>query len=74
MVKLPPIFPPTVAGARTPGQTAVGSIRFEQARKRLAHLVSREVEHVGDADVVEYLSRGDVNVRAFLIARTSAQE
>lgn len=62
---LPPIFPTTVSGPRRPGITADGSIRFEQARKRLAQLAAREVEQVSDQDVIEFLSRGEANARAF---------
>lgn len=66
---LPPIFPPPPGPPRRPGITAAGSIRFEQARKRLAHLAAREVEQVSDPDVIEYLSMGDANARAFLGGR-----
>lgn len=56
----PSIFRNKTGGSRVQGViTARGSVRFEQARRRLAKLASREIEHISDADVIEYLARGD---------------
>jgi len=49
--------------------TPAGSVRFEQARARLARLVSREPEQVSDADVFEFLARGDKETRGYLKAQ-----
>lgn len=61
----PPIFTryTTPAG---PAETPPGSTRFEQARARLAKLAGRDVEYVGDADVQEYLTRGEQATRDYL--------
>jgi hypothetical protein len=56
-------------GARTRvqgGLTPVGTSRFEGARKRLAKLVGRDPEFVSDADVIEYLARGESATRLYL--------
>jgi len=46
--------------------TPKGSRRFEQARRRLATLAKREPEHVSDADVREFLARGELATQAYL--------
>lgn len=46
-----------------------GSRRFTEARIRLAKLAGLEPEQVSDADVVEYLARGDSETRAYLKAQ-----
>lgn len=49
-----------------------GSRRFEEARRRLATLADREPEQVSDADVVEYLARGEQETRNYLRALQKA--
>jgi hypothetical protein len=44
--------------------TADGSKHFEKHRKALAKLAGRKT--VSDADVIEYLARGEENTRAYL--------
>jgi hypothetical protein len=62
-----PIFPDASPdAARVRALTPAGSIRFEQARLRLAKLATREPEQVNDADVVEYLARGETATRTYL--------
>lgn len=61
------IFRDKKGGDRVQGVlTPVGSNRFEQSRKRLAKLAGREVEHVSDADVIEYEVRGEENTLKYL--------
>jgi hypothetical protein len=63
------IFRNKEGGARVQGTlTPAGSIRFERARKTLARLAAREVEQVSDADVVEFLARGEADTIAYLDA------
>ena len=63
----PSIFRNKKGGDRLQGiVTPEGSRRFEMARRRLAKLAGREVEHVSDADVIEFLVRGDEATRAEL--------
>jgi hypothetical protein len=50
--------------------TPVGTRRFEQSRARLAKLADLEVEQVSDADVIEFLARGETNTRRYLAGRT----
>jgi len=50
--------------------TPAGTVRFEQARARLAKLASWEVERVSNADVIEYLARGDKDTRAYIADNT----
>lgn len=52
-----------------PDTTVTGSVRFEQARQRLAKLAGLEVEQVQDPDVREYLNRGEIATREYLAAR-----
>jgi hypothetical protein len=61
------IFPDKAGGDRVQGIiTPVGSTRFEHARRRLGKLAEREVERVSDADVIEYLARGETETRKVL--------
>lgn len=46
-----------------------GSRRFEQARARLADLATREPEQVSDADVAEFLRRGELATQVYLAAQ-----
>lgn len=70
----PSVFRNKQGGARVGGViTAHGSIKFEAARKRLAKLDGREVEHTSDADVIEYLSRGDEATRKHLAEQQKHQ-
>lgn len=62
----PSIFRNKRGGKRYQGNlTKVGSAAFEEARKRLAKLAGRK--SATDADVMEYLSRGEAETRAYLI-------
>ena len=61
------LFRGKAGGSRYQGVlTPVGSREFESARKRLARLVGREAEGVSDADVMEFLARGEANSRKAL--------
>ncbi len=46
--------------------TAAGSVRFELHRKQLGKLVGLDPEQVSDADVVEYMARGEAESRKYL--------
>jgi len=46
--------------------TARGSVRFELHRRQLARLVALDPEQVSDADVIEYMVRGEKETRAYL--------
>lgn len=50
--------------------TKAGAQAFERARARLAKLADRKVDHVSDADVIEYLARGEANTRDYLEGRS----
>lgn len=43
-----------------------GSVKFEQARKRLAKLVGWAPERVSDADTIEFLARGEKDTLKYL--------
>jgi hypothetical protein len=43
-----------------------GSEKFEEARARLGVLSKWPVDRVSDADVIEYLARGENDTRAYL--------
>lgn len=62
-----PIFPDALTPAL--GSTLIprGSRRFEQARARLADFAKREPEQVSDADVQEFLRRGELATQAALL-------
>lgn len=45
-----------------------GGKQFELARRCLAVLAKREPKHVSDADVVEYLARGEEETRLYIEA------
>lgn len=61
------IFRGKVGGQRVQGViTKPGSIRFTEARKRLAKLAAFDPEHVSDADVIEYLAIGEAETIAYL--------
>jgi hypothetical protein len=64
------IFKDKAGGDRVQGNiTPVGSRRFEQARARLGKLAGREKEQVSDADVIEYLARGERDTIAYIAKR-----
>lgn len=70
----PSIFRDKAGGDRVQGViTKVGSQRFEAARARLARLDNREVEQTSDADVIEYLARGDAETRVYIADRKAAE-
>lgn len=46
--------------------TARGSVRFELHRKMLGKLVGKDAETISDADVVEYMARGEQETRKYL--------
>ena len=43
-----------------------GSIAFEQRRQQLAKLAGWDVKKVSDADVIEYLARGEVSTKLYI--------
>ena len=64
------IFRNKAGGDRVQGIiTRIGSQRFEEARHRLAVVARRLVSNVSDADVVEFLARGEKNTRDYLAGR-----
>jgi hypothetical protein len=66
------IFRDKIGGDRVQGViTPAGSRRFEIARSKLAKLAGREVEQVSDADVIEFLARGEANTREYLAGSAS---
>lgn len=68
----PSIFRDKKGGDRVQGQiTPIGSLRFERARKRLGKLADRDVEHVSDADTIEYLARGEQETLDYLTGRAT---
>ena len=68
------IFRNKSGGDRVQGHiTPAGSARFEAARSRLAKLAGRDREHVSDADVIEYLARGEAATRAYLDAEEAGK-
>lgn len=63
----PSIFGSKAGGDRVQGNiTKSGSKRFEEERRRLAAIVSWETEKVSDADVIEFMARGETATREFL--------
>ncbi len=53
------IFRNKAGGARVQGLLTKDGVRaFNTHRTRLAKMAGRDVAHVSDADVIEYLSRG----------------
>ena len=63
----PAIFRDKVGGRKVQGRmTPAGSTRFERARRNLAKLAAWEVEAVSDADVIEFLARGETDTRKYL--------
>lgn len=46
--------------------TPFGGQAFEKARKKLARLVKRTPDKVSDADVIEYLARGEFETKLML--------
>jgi hypothetical protein len=66
----PSIFRDKDGGDRVQGViTPIGARSFEVARARLAKLASREVEQISDADVIEYLARGEAATMKYLEGR-----
>jgi cobalamin biosynthesis protein CobD/CbiB len=72
MAKLPvtgreSLFRGKAGGDRVQGViTPIGSRRFEAARARLGRMVGRDAERVSDADVIEFLARGEEESRKVL--------
>lgn len=63
----PSIFRNKKAGTRYQGVlTKRGSKKFEDARGTLAKLAKRPVERITDADVMEYMARGDDETRDYI--------
>lgn len=61
------VFRNKEGGGRVQGEiTQDGLIAFGDARIRLAELVGREPDKISDADVIEYLARGDAATRKYL--------
>lgn len=46
--------------------STMGSTCFEQRRKQLAKLSGWDAKKISDADVIEYLARGDVSTKLYL--------
>lgn len=64
----PSIFRDKTGGRRVQGYlTRTGAELFETARGRLARLAKRAPTQVSDADVQEYLARGDAATRRYLV-------
>lgn len=68
----PSIFGSKAGGDRVQGNiTKTGSRRFEVERSRLARLVAWETEKVSDADVIEFMARGETATREFLAKKAA---
>jgi hypothetical protein len=64
------IFRDKKGGDRVNGVlTPRGSVRFELHRRKLARLVGQDPEQVSDADVIEYMVRGEKETLAYLAAK-----
>jgi hypothetical protein len=67
---------PTIFGTRD-GEpvrgrlTKHGTARLFAARRRLAHLSGWEADAIGDADVVEFIFRGETDTIRFLAAKAA---
>lgn len=46
--------------------TAMGAKCFEERRRQLAKLSKWDVNKISDADVIEYLARGETSVKLYL--------
>lgn len=46
--------------------TKNGSIAFEQRRQQLAKLAGWDAKKVSDADVIDYLARGEISTKLYL--------
>lgn len=65
------IFRDKKGGSRVQGvMTKAGTRAFANARKRLATLADREPENVSDADVIEFMARGEAETVLYLAATT----
>lgn len=63
----PSIFRDKVGGQRVQAIISkTGAKRFERARKRLARLAKWKPAQISDADVVEYLARGEADTVAYM--------
>lgn len=63
----PSIFRHKMNGRYVQGYiTKFGAERFDVARKRLAQLAQRKVGQVSDADVIEFLARGEADTITYL--------
>jgi len=67
----PSVFRDKQGGARVQGMlTKQGIVAFNLRRKELAKLMSREAKQITEADVIEWLARGDANTRDYLAGLT----
>jgi len=63
----PSIFRDKEDGVRVQAVISKASGRlFEASRKRLAELAGREIEHTSQADVIEFLLRGEKATKDYL--------
>jgi len=63
----PSLFRDKRGGSRIQGViTKIGAERFELHRARLATIAKRDQKLISDADVIEYLARGEVATRDYL--------
>lgn len=63
----PSIFRDKVGGQRVQAIISkTGASRFEAARKRLAKLAKWKPDQISDADVVEFLARGEADTVAYM--------
>lgn len=46
--------------------STMGSTCFEERRKQLAKLTGWDAKKISDADVIEFLARGDVSTKLYL--------
>ena len=70
LVKLRPGRASVFRGKRTRVQgllTPAGAQQFERARRRLATLAGRAADDLSDADVIEFLARGEAKTRTYLL-------
>lgn len=66
----PSLFGPKSTARVQAVLTVTGSVRFEATRTRVANLIGKEAEQVSDADVIEFLVRGEKEALAILQPKT----
>lgn len=70
----PSIFRDKVGGQRVQAIISkAGAKRFEKARKRLAKLAKWQPAQISDADVVEFLARGEADTLAYMKGAQSVE-